>query len=56
MKEEPSADVEYMDQNTKRIIIIDGMVNIVHKDPDMKTWKVNTFNFARKRQNSSLFY
>ena len=41
--EEPLADVEYMDQNTKSVIIIDGMalVNRVHKDSDMKTWKVN---------------
>ena len=41
VKEESSVDVEYMDQYRKRVIVIDGMalVNRVHKNPDMETWK-----------------
>ena len=50
--EEPLADVEYMDQNTKSVIIIDGMalVNRVHKDSDMKTWKVNLSTMKAMRK------
>ena len=38
-------ETESMDQQTSKVIIIDGMavVNSVHKDADMKTWTVYTF-------------
>ena len=41
VKEESSVDVEYMDQDRKRVTVVDGMalVNRVHKNPGMKTWK-----------------
>jgi hypothetical protein len=41
--EDKSSVTEYMDQSTKRTIIIDGMavVHRIKKHPNMKTWKVS---------------
>ena len=46
VKEYPHDDVENIDQDTARIIIIDGMalVNRVHKNSNNKEWKVYLHN------------